>query len=64
MKPKFNVTEVVVVPGLKPSTTVVPNGRNLSASKAGQLRDKLESANETADFNPNRIVSYLVAPAA
>jgi hypothetical protein len=35
---------------------------NLSRVKANGMRDKLESANEKADFDPHSLVSYLVQP--
>lgn len=61
MKAKFKVTETVIAPNAKPVVTTVK--ANLSAGKAISLRDKLNDAIAKADFDPNRLVSYMVAPA-
>lgn len=56
----FRVVKVTVCTGcdLKQETVKA----NLTRAKAGAMRDKLESANEAADFDPHTMVSYLVQP--
>lgn len=59
---KFRVVKVTVCTGcdLKQETVKA----SLTREKANGLRDKLESKNEAADFDPHTMVSYLVQPMA
>jgi hypothetical protein len=58
---RCNVVETVISPNADPTTNIiakrVPRGRAIS------LRDKLNEKVSTADFDPNRLVSYTVSPA-
>jgi hypothetical protein len=56
----YRVVKVTVKTGCDLCREVVKS--NLSQAKAHGMRDKLESANEKADFDPNAMVSYLVEP--
>ena len=60
-KQVFKVTETVIAPNVSPVTTTVRG--NLTRGRASKLRDQLESSNEVADLNPNKLVSYLFQPA-
>ena len=54
----FQVVEVIVQPGQEPQYN--PIKANLSRGKADLLRESLE--NKQIDFDPNKVISYLVQP--
>lgn len=60
-KQTCKVVEVTVAPNVEPVTRVINPA--LPRGKANRLRDKLEDSNSTGDFNPDKLVSYLVQPA-
>jgi hypothetical protein len=60
-KQTCKVVEVTVQPNVEPVTRVINPA--LPRGKANRLRDKLEDSNSTGDFNPDKLVSYLVQPA-
>lgn len=54
----YQVIEVVVVPGEEPQRN--PIRRPMPQAKAEGLRDKLNDKQE--DYNPNKVISYLIQP--
>ncbi len=58
-KQTYRVVQVTVQPGQ--AVQKKPLKSNLSQVKAHAMRDKLES--KLGDFDPNKVVSYLIEPA-
>ena len=58
-KQTFRVVQVTVQPGQEAKYKHLKS--KLSQAKALSMRDKLES--KLGDFDPNKVVSYLVEPA-
>jgi len=58
-KQTFRVVEMTIVPGQEPATKLVQG--NLPKGKAQSLQEKLEE--KLGDFDPQKVVSYLVQPA-
>lgn len=58
-KVSYRVVEVTVQPGCE--AQYKPLKGNLSQGKATAMRDKLES--KLGDFDPNKVISYLIEPA-
>jgi hypothetical protein len=55
-----NVVETVVAPNAEPITNII--AKRWPKVRAVSLRDKLNDKLSTADFDPNRLVSYVVEP--
>lgn len=60
-KQTCKVVEVTVQPNVEPVTRVINPA--LPRGKAIALRDKLEGKQDAEDFNPEKVVSYLVQSA-
>ncbi len=58
-KQTYRVVEVTVQPGQAVQNKTLKS--NLSQGKALDMRTKLES--KLGDFNPDKVVSYLIEPA-
>jgi len=61
MKETFKVVEVTVQPNVEPISRVINPA--MPRGKAIALRDKLEEKAIQGDFDPNKVITYLVETA-